>query len=110
MTTLAVVAEAQEAVPLLAALQAGGYSSTVRRIGRLDVACLDTLLCVGAAGSLCEAAVWGDVIVGSCSIEHDYKLRSAFAARSADFRVISGPITSGDENVVDAARQRGDPG
>jgi adenosylhomocysteine nucleosidase len=155
MTTLAVVPEAQESAPLLAALQAGGYSSSIRRIGLLDVACVDrlglavavaghgkvqlavqtqhlldllptvdTLLCLGAAGSLCEAAAWGDVIVGSCSIEHDYKLRfvaeplpvhpadpglgqeivEAFTGPAAAFRVLCGPIASGDEDIVDAAR------
>ncbi|MBM3146887.1 MAG: hypothetical protein FJ000_03220 [Actinobacteria bacterium] len=86
-------------MPLLAALEATGYGSTVRRVGRLDVACVDrlafgvavgghgkvqlgvqmqhlldllptvdTALCLGAAGSLCEAAAWGDVVVGSCSL------------------------------------------
>ena len=155
ISTLAMVPQADESAPLLAALEAFGYHTSVRRIGLLDVACvdrlglavavgghgkvqlavqtqhlfdllptIDTLLCLGAAGSLCEAAAWGDVIVGSCSIEHDYKLRfvaeplpvhpadpglgqeivRAFTARPAAFRVLCGPIASGDEDIVDAAR------
>jgi adenosylhomocysteine nucleosidase len=136
-------------------LEANGYGSSVRRVGRLDVACVDRLgfgvavgghgkvqlavqtqhlldllptvdaaLCLGAAGSLCEAAAWGDVIVGTCSVEHDYRLRfiveptpvhpadpglvqeivAACASRPTGVRLLSGPIASGDEDIVDSAR------
>ncbi len=83
-----------------------------------------TVVCAGAAGSLSATARWGDVVVGSCSVEHDYKLRfvaeplpvhradpgvvEEILAATSDwpggFRMLSGPIASGDEDVVDSAR------
>jgi adenosylhomocysteine nucleosidase len=85
---------------------------------------LTTLLCVGAAGSLCETLRLGDVVVGTTSVEHDYQLRfqraplpchpanaalaASFrefaAARELDFGVHIGAIASGDEDVVDQVR------
>ncbi len=81
-------------------------------------------LCVGAAGSLTNSLKLGDVVVGTHSVEHDYKLR--FVSRpspchDADatllqefretvrtntfpFRVHFGPIASGDEDIVDPVR------
>src|SRR5262249_51889271 len=38
-------------------------------------AALEVVICAGAAGSLGEGAVVGDVIVGTSTIEHDYRLR-----------------------------------
>jgi len=87
---------------------------------------VQTVVCAGAAGSLSAAAQPGDVVIGSCSVEHDYKLRfvveplpvhiadpglveellAATADRPGDFHVLSGPIASGDEDVVDPVRAR----
>lgn len=157
ITTLVMVPEAQESAPLLAALGAAGHEHSIRRVGNLDVACLEalelgvavgghgkvqlavqtqhlldllptvqTVACAGAAGSLGAAARWGDVVVGSCTVEHDYKLRfvteplpvhpadpsvvqeilAATADLPGDFRILSGPIASGDEDVIDPARAR----
>jgi adenosylhomocysteine nucleosidase len=91
----------------------------IDRLGKLD-----TLICVGAAGSLSEGSCLGDVVVGTTSVEHDYKLRfiraplpshaatdsivdgfrELVAAREFGFRVRLGAIASGDEDVVDVAR------
>ena len=85
---------------------------------------VQTVVCAGAAGSLSATARWGDVIVGSCSVEHDYKLRfvaEPLPVHRADpsvvreilavtsdwpggFSILSGPIASGDEDVIDSAR------
>jgi adenosylhomocysteine nucleosidase len=81
-------------------------------------------LCVGAAGSLTDSLKLGDSVVGTHSVEHDYKLR--FVSRlspchDADatllqefretvrthtfpFRVHFGAIASGDEDIVDPVR------
>lgn len=81
-------------------------------------------MCAGAAGSLSDELRCGDVVVGSCSVEHDYRLRftpapapvhpgdrdaarvieDIVAAADVDFAVRCGPIASGDEDIVDAAR------
>jgi len=153
--TLAMVPQADESAPLLAALSALGHEQSVRRIGQLEVAFLEalelgvavgghgkvqlavqtqhlldllphvqTVVCAGAAGSLSPTARWGDVVVGSCSVEHDYKLRfvaeplpvhradpsvvQEILAVTSDwpggFSILSGPIASGDEDVIDSAR------
>jgi adenosylhomocysteine nucleosidase len=85
---------------------------------------LDAILCVGAAGSLCETLQLGDIVVGTATIEHDYKLRfvrsalpchpgtasllnqlsELLAARKFAFGVHLGKIASGDEDIVDTAR------
>jgi adenosylhomocysteine nucleosidase len=85
---------------------------------------LNTILCAGAAGGLSEAAKFGDVVVGTCTIEHDYRLRfvkrplpnhPADGAHVESFRRVAGahrfqfgvhfgPIASGDEDIVDAQR------
>jgi adenosylhomocysteine nucleosidase len=87
---------------------------------------VQTVVCAGAAGSLSPAARWGDVVIGSCSVEHDYKLRfvveplpihiadprlveellAVTADWRGDFRILSGPIASGDEDVIEPARAR----
>ena len=85
---------------------------------------VQTVVCAGAAGSLSATARWGDVVVGSCSVEHDYKLRfvaEPLPVHTADpsvvqeilavtsdwpggFSILCGPIASGDEDVIDPAR------
>jgi adenosylhomocysteine nucleosidase len=85
---------------------------------------LAAILCVGAAGSLSETLCLGDVVVGTASVEHDYKLRflhaplpchaataslldeflELVAVQQFPFRTHLGAIASGDEDVVDAAR------
>ena len=84
----------------------------------------DAMLCVGAAGSLSETLQLGDIVVGTATIEHDYKLRfvrsappchpgsasllkrlsELLAVRELAFGVHLGKIASGDEDIVDAAR------
>src|SRR5262245_44776128 len=46
---------------------------TQHLIERLPGLC--TVLCAGAAGALVENLRLGDVVVATCSIEHDYRLR-----------------------------------
>lgn len=85
---------------------------------------LEALLCIGAAGSLSEQLRLGDVVVGTTTVEHDYKLEfvaaplpshpgtasliDAFRQLSdvdgEDLCVSFGAIASGDEDVVDTAR------
>jgi adenosylhomocysteine nucleosidase len=82
------------------------------------------LCCVGAAGRLSDELSVGDVVVGTCTIEHDYterfnstplprhhgdavvlrQLEQVVATHDFSFRVYFGPIASGDEDVVDARR------
>jgi adenosylhomocysteine nucleosidase len=83
------------------------------------------LICVGGAGQLSPDVTVGDVIVGTRTIEHDYRerfnprpspsyqsdsaalttLEHASANREFDFRVHFGPIASGDEDIVDTVRR-----
>lgn len=86
---------------------------------------LAALFCVGAAGSLSPDIHFGDVVVGECTIEHDYKIRfepaeppchaanetllkefRQAAAGEFPFRTHFGPIASGDEDIVDEVRAR----
>src|SRR5262245_20036062 len=82
------------------------------------------LMCVGAAGRLNDSLQIGDVVVGTATIEHDYKrrfnskplpLHDADATRVTElvevarvtpfpFSVHFGLIASGDEDIVDAIR------
>lgn len=82
------------------------------------------LVCVGAAGSLRAEVEPGDLVVGTSTVEHDYKLRFVEAdppehaasetlrrqmrgvvrEGSFPFDVHFGRIASGDEDVVDADR------
>lgn len=84
------------------------------------------LLCAGAAGCLAEGIRFGDVIVGTETVEHDYTLRFAQAplprhapdpALLAEFQVagVTGTfpfaihfkaIASGDEDVIETSRAR----
>jgi adenosylhomocysteine nucleosidase len=82
------------------------------------------VLCVGAAGSLTDRLKLGDIVVGTHSVEHDYKLhfvsrpspchdadatllqefRETVRTDTFRFRVHFGPIASGDEDIVDPVR------
>ena len=82
------------------------------------------VLCVGAAGCLEEQCRFGDVVVATITIEHDYKIRFVKAdspSHSADptlleefqqvvksnpfpFTTHFGPVASGDEDIVDGQR------
>ena len=84
---------------------------------------VELVVCAGAAGSLALDLEVGDVVVGTETVEHDYRLlfatrplpRFAGHARSiaglrrsaggvSDFRVVFDMIASGDEDVVTSAR------
>jgi adenosylhomocysteine nucleosidase len=85
-----------------------------------------SVICAGAAGSLDGQLRLGDVVVGTSTVEHDYKIRFVqrpsprhdadpilldefrLAARHMgdEPRVIFGTIASGDEDVIDPARAR----
>ena len=85
---------------------------------------IQRVLCVGAAGRLDQSLSLGDIVVGTCTIEHDYKARfnprpsprhnatSGLIARFNqvarerlfEFRVHLGAIASGDEDIVDRGR------
>lgn len=82
------------------------------------------LLCVGAAGSLTPDCRFGDVVVGTRTVEHDYKVRFVRAdtpchdadpgllhefrkvAETDSFRFSThfGAVASGDEDIVDRSR------
>ncbi len=83
------------------------------------------LCCVGAAGQLRGDLSVGDVVVGTCTVEHDYterfiseplpchtsdaaavrQLEEVVAMHALPFRVHFGPIASGDEDIVDDRRR-----
>jgi adenosylhomocysteine nucleosidase len=86
---------------------------------------LDAVICAGAAGALVDALTVGDVVVATETVEHD--MRNKFGPsllprfRSGEvlvetfkklpvvsqaFQVRFGPIASGDEDVIDAARRQ----
>jgi adenosylhomocysteine nucleosidase len=92
-------------------------------IGRFPSAKL--IACVGAAGSLVADLSVGDIVVGTETVEHDYRLLLATrplprfsghpaslallrraAERAAGFRIAFDVIASGDEDVVTAARAK----
>jgi len=84
------------------------------------------VICAGAAGRLAGELTLGDVVVGTSTIEHDYKVRFverplpdhradtelleefrlAAGRIGPEFRVLFGPIASGDEDIVDPQRAR----
>jgi adenosylhomocysteine nucleosidase len=84
----------------------------------------ELLVCVGAAGRLSEEVKIGDIVLGTTTVEHDYKERfkpmpfprhdatSAIVeefvqlakSTSFPFHVHVGPIASGDEDIVDPIR------
>lgn len=87
---------------------------------------VDLVVCAGAAGALGDDVSFGDVIVATRTIEHDYTLRfvdkplpvhagdeqtidqlRAFVDRiSLPFDVHFGGIASGDEDIIDRERAR----
>ena len=86
---------------------------------------IELVICAGAAGSLAPQLSVGDVVVGTETVEHDYRLLFATrplprfpghqssidalrrSARSiSDFRVTFDVIASGDEDVVTSSRAR----
>ena len=90
-------------------------------IGRFPSAAL--VVCVGAAGSLDPNLSLGDVVVGTETVEHDYRLLFATrplprfcgnvaslarlrdrAASLSGFRIAFDVIASGDEDVVSSSR------
>ncbi len=97
-------------------------TETQHLVDRIDG--LRSLVCVGAAGSLADRVGPGDVVVGTATVEHDYRLR--FVERPPpchepsasllgevretvrdhpfSFEVRFGRIASGDEDVVDPGR------
>lgn len=114
---------------LLAAVAGHGKAQfalqTQYLVDRVDhVRCL---VCAGAAGSLTDEVEPGDLVVGTSTVEHDYKLRFVQAdrpehaasealvrqmrgvvrERSLPFDVHFGRIASGDEDVVDVDRALG---
>lgn len=82
------------------------------------------LFCVGAAGGLTETVEVGDVVVGTATVEHDYKVRfvreplprhepdadllrefrEVDRRHSFPFRLHFGPVASGDEDIVNVQR------
>jgi adenosylhomocysteine nucleosidase len=86
---------------------------------------VELVICAGAAGSLAPDLAVGDVVVGTETVEHDYRLLFAtrplprFAGHGpsiaelrrpardvSGFRVIFDVIAGGDEDVVTSARAR----
>ncbi len=87
---------------------------------------IDLVVCAGSAGGLCDSLSIGDVVVGTETVEHDFKwgmtikpaprfegdgnvismLRSALPALGLPFNVCFGPIASGDEGVANSERAR----
>lgn len=85
---------------------------------------VEVLACVGAAGRLTDAVQIGDVVLGTATVEHDYRERftpGPLPRHDADpdvvsqfmgvaksgafpFRVHFGVIASGDEDIVDPVR------
>lgn len=111
---------------LLAAVAGHGKAQfalqTQYLVDRVDrVRCL---VCAGAAGSLTDGVEPGDLVVGTSTVEHDYKLRFVQADRPehpaseallrqmrgvvgegpVPFDVHFGRIASGDEDVIDKDR------
>jgi adenosylhomocysteine nucleosidase len=86
---------------------------------------LHVVICVGAAGALVNGLSIGDVVVATETVEHDIRnkfgrpLLPRFGSAKAivdalqkmspatrAFQVHFGPIASGDEDVIDAARRQ----
>jgi adenosylhomocysteine nucleosidase len=85
---------------------------------------IELLMCAGAAGRLTEALQIGDIVIGTATVEHDYKERfnlrpsprydaspgvlSEFTrlaeSTAFPFTVHFGVIASGDEDIVDPTR------
>jgi len=85
---------------------------------------VENVLCIGAAGALSTELRFGDLVIGTSCIEHDYTLRFIDPSlpvhkpdealvrslqrdeciRALPFTVHFGAIASGDEDIVDAER------
>ncbi len=85
---------------------------------------VELVICAGAAGSLVEHLSFGDIVVSTGTVEHDYKLRfvqrplpvhcgheptiaqlrDLAAGQEFPFSVHFGRIASGDEDIVDRHR------
>ena len=84
---------------------------------------VDRVVCAGAAGALVEGIAVGDVVVGTRTIEHDFRRRfsprpapafegdavailslRAVDTRDAGFAVHFGDVASGDEDIVSVGR------
>ncbi len=85
---------------------------------------VDLVVCAGTAGGLHSALTIGDVVVGTATVEHDFRrgmserplprfeghapvlkaLRDASPPLGSAFSVHFGLIVSGDEDIVDATR------
>jgi adenosylhomocysteine nucleosidase len=114
-------------LPDLGAIVAiGGHGKTqfaVQTRYLLDqVAEVSLVLCVGAAGALAPELEVGDVVLGTDTVEHDYRLR--FVSRpdprfpgdpdviasqigcgtELPFKVVAGTLASGDEDIIDTNR------
>lgn len=91
-----------------------------------DCGPFDSVIIAGSAGALDNRLVLGDIVIGTETVEHDYKnrfsgnnppprhqnsgdlgkaIRTA-AGEAHHFRAYSGPIASGDEDIVDETRAR----
>jgi adenosylhomocysteine nucleosidase len=84
----------------------------------------DLVVCAGAGGALADEVNVGDVVIGTTTVEHDYNLKfvrrplprfdgaaSAIAGlknlptfKPHTFKLLFGPIASGDEDVIEATR------
>lgn len=85
---------------------------------------VQTVICIGAAGSLTPGLSLGDVVVSTATVEHDYRirfveqpvpehatdtksieqLRKIVARSNLPFGVYFGKIASGDEDVIESQR------
>jgi adenosylhomocysteine nucleosidase len=89
----------------------------------LDTGRWDGVICAGAAGALTDDLMVGDVVLGTATLEHDYNnkfnqrpmpryeadphMLGRFQQISPNgFKVYSGIIASGDEDIVDDQRRR----
>ena len=83
------------------------------------------VFCAGAAGALVDNLSIGDVVVATCTVEHDHKNRFTarprprfegaqepiselrrLASASTSFRVHFGAVARGDEDITGAERSR----
>jgi adenosylhomocysteine nucleosidase len=109
-------------------LGVGGHGKAQFAAGTQHLLChlpnVDLVVCAGAAGTLSDQLVVGDVVAGTHTIEHDYRERFSdhppphhpgHSSRLEDFQAVAmtsafpfgvhfGPIASGDEDIVDEER------
>jgi adenosylhomocysteine nucleosidase len=116
------------ALDLIVAIGGNGKAQYGVQAQYLIDRCADAkaLICLGAAGALSDRVGIDDVVLGTATVEHDYRERFvpqplprhdgsaqvlrefAAAARSTvfSFGIHQGVIASGDEDIVDADRAR----